>query len=195
MLRGLIYYILSIYRWILRCGYCRGFGIQSPSAYSFVRYVVNEHYPYYAYQQFDDLKCVSRKTNKLGRLFFRLSNYWQPHDVVIDNPIYATYVSAGCHSCSISNFEDFDFVDTSSNIMMLLDIDKMNESAIREKVLAFSSERLLLVLQGIHCNKQNWRLWHLFKSDERTGITYDLYHCGIVFFDKSKYKQDFKINF
>ena len=35
--------------WLCRIRRCRGFGIQSPWAYRIVRYVINEHYPYYAY--------------------------------------------------------------------------------------------------------------------------------------------------
>lgn len=31
-----------------------GFGIQSPTDYAFVRYVINEHWQYYAYQQLDE---------------------------------------------------------------------------------------------------------------------------------------------
>ena len=36
--------------WLRRIGNCRGFGIQSPADYAFVRYVVNEHWPYYQYR-------------------------------------------------------------------------------------------------------------------------------------------------
>ena len=36
--------------WLRRAKYSRGFGVQSPSAYQFIRYVLTEHYPYYAYQ-------------------------------------------------------------------------------------------------------------------------------------------------
>ena len=35
--------------WLRRMSYSRGFGVQSPSAYRFIRYVISEHYPYYAY--------------------------------------------------------------------------------------------------------------------------------------------------
>ena len=35
--------------WAVRIGHCRGFGVQSPWAYRMVRYVINEHWPYYAY--------------------------------------------------------------------------------------------------------------------------------------------------
>ena len=34
-----------------RIGHCRGFGIQSPTDFMFVREVVNEHWPYYAYTE------------------------------------------------------------------------------------------------------------------------------------------------
>ena len=45
------YYLSTWWRWLRRCGCNRGFGVQSPSAYAFIRYVINEHYPYYAYQE------------------------------------------------------------------------------------------------------------------------------------------------
>ena len=48
------YYLSTWWRWFRRCGYSRGFGVQSPSAYSFIRYVINEHYPYYAYQELQE---------------------------------------------------------------------------------------------------------------------------------------------
>ena len=51
--------------WLSRIHHCRGFGIQSPTDYAFVRYVVNEHWPYYAY---DQLTADSWLNKKLGRL-------------------------------------------------------------------------------------------------------------------------------
>ena len=35
--------------WLKRIGHCRGFGVQSPTDYWLVRYVINEHWPYYQY--------------------------------------------------------------------------------------------------------------------------------------------------
>ena len=40
--------------WLGRIHRCGGFGIQSPTDYSFVRYVINEHWPYYAYDSLTD---------------------------------------------------------------------------------------------------------------------------------------------
>ena len=67
--------------WFSRIHQCRGFGIQSPTDYSFVRYVINEHWPYYAYDQLDWDDWL---TSKLGRLYFRLANWKQPSMMIQD---------------------------------------------------------------------------------------------------------------
>ena len=62
LIRGMI--------WLSRIGCCRGFGIQSPWAYSLVRYVINEHYPYYAYEclakDFPEADAVRRKMGEFS---------------------------------------------------------------------------------------------------------------------------------
>ena len=77
--------------WLSRIHQCRGFGIQSPSDYAFVRYVVNEHWPYYAY---DVLPPDDWQRRKLGRLYFRLANWRQPSAMQPDD--YQPYWQAGC---------------------------------------------------------------------------------------------------
>ena len=78
--------------WLRRIGHCRGFGIQSPSDYWLVRYVINEHWPYYQYETLghDD----DWLTRKLGRLCFRIANWRQP--AVIESSAYRDYLQAGC---------------------------------------------------------------------------------------------------
>ncbi len=46
----MVYFIKRFIVWLRRVRYSRGFGVQSPWAYRFIRYVVNEHYPYYKYE-------------------------------------------------------------------------------------------------------------------------------------------------
>jgi hypothetical protein len=53
-------------------------------------------------------------------------------------------------------------------------------------------EDTMVVIDGIHRNKDNWQK---VVSDERTVVTFDLYYCGIVFFDKKRHKQNYIINF
>lgn len=60
--------------YLLRIGKSRGFGIQSPWAYSFVRDVIFERHPYYAYAEIED-RCISKKEAKRQKLYHRLRNY------------------------------------------------------------------------------------------------------------------------
>ena len=60
--------------WIYRWRHCRGFGVQSPSDYSFIRYVINEHYPYYAYDELYDQLNVDKLKKKKADLLFRIAN-------------------------------------------------------------------------------------------------------------------------
>ena len=54
--------------------------------------------------------------------------------------------------------------------------------------------RTLLVIEGIGHDTAAKALWQKLLNDNRTGITFDLYYCGIVFFDK-RYKQNYIVNF
>ena len=196
MLDTLLYYIKTSYRWFLRCGYTRGFGIQSPSAYSFVRNVINQHDPYYAYEDLEEeMKGQPLQFRKLGRLFFRLANFWQAHDVVMSSYDYVPYINAGCHKSLVKMIDDYDFENALQPVLVILKVDWLEEESIRQEVLENSSDQMLLVLMDIYANRKNNQLWKQIHRDEHCGVTYDLYTCGIIFFDKSKYKQDFKINF
>ena len=163
--------------WLSRVHKCRGFGIQSPTDYSFVRYVINEHWPYYAYEQLNDGDWLYRK---LGRLYFRLANWRQPSVMLLDE--YQPYLQAGCHSTAFST---------------LIDKVELGRVAIAdrkgwEEMVSKCDERSIVVVEHIW---QNWARWHEIEADSRTSVTFDLYYCGIVFFDKTRFKQNYKINF
>ena len=147
--------------WLKRIRHCRGFGIQSPSDYWLVRYVINEHWPYYQYEMLGQDDGWLRR--KMGRLYFRLSNWLQPDVIVSDD--YQDYLSAGCHKAS--------FGETGS---------------LYNKVTSDS----VLVVEGI---QHQQRFWQDLIADHRTGITFDLYYCGIVLFDKKRHKKNYIINF
>ena len=196
MWNNIRYYFYTSFRWLLRCGYCRGFGIQSPSAYAFVRYVINVHNPYYAYEKLE--KEMSEKSlgfRKLGRLMFRLANYWQPQYVVMGDYDFASYVYAGCNSTLVRMIDDYYFEYIERPVLVILEIDWLEDENIKNDIFNAGSDKLLLLVIGIYANKQSQQLWANLMADERSGVSYDLYYCGIIFFDKSKYKQHFKINF
>lgn len=73
-MKGLIEYLS-------RVGKSRGFGIQSPWAYSFVREVIFETCPYYAYKEIDK-RVKSKKDREWARLHFRIANFVNPKQCV-----------------------------------------------------------------------------------------------------------------
>lgn len=60
--------------YLSRIGKSRGFGIQSPWAYSFVREVIMEKWPYYAYDDIDRT-CSDKKERKYRKLYLRVENF------------------------------------------------------------------------------------------------------------------------
>ena len=163
--------------WLRRIGHCRGFGIQSPSDYWLVRYVINEHWPYYQYEsigQDDDWL-----TRKQGRLCFRIANWRQP--AVIESSAYREYLQAGCRKA----------VWGESSELMVLSLEgdwRSRLSYIYNKVSADS----VLVVTGLSKARDVWRE---IVNDERAVLTFDLYYCGIVLFDKKRDKKNYIVNF
>ena len=169
-----------VFVWLSRIGHCRGFGIQSPTDYGFVRYVINEHEPYYQYKSLG--RGDDWLTRKLGLLYFRIANWLQPKVIVSDG--YQAYLQAGCQTARLQ--ADADHADL---IRLKLEGDSRRRLAdIYNKV----SERSVLILENIRREKA---LWQEVVSDERIGVTFDLYYCGIVMFDTKRHKHNYIINF
>ena len=196
------YYLSTWWRWFRRCGYSRGFGVQSPSAYSFIRYVINEHYPYYAYDALKErMNKLSKHEQKLGRLFFRLANFWQPVCCYCDDSSLMEYAQAGARNMkqfSVSDFmsqylrcSDASCIPDDSRLLVWIDSDVYGNEM--EEILKNCHSQTLLVVNNIR--RKNHRLWKEIQENELVGITFHLYYCGIVFFDKSVYKQHYEVNF
>jgi hypothetical protein len=163
--------------WLCRIGHCRGFGIQSPSDYWLVRYVINEHWPYYQYEILghDD----DWLTRKLGRLCFRIANWRQP--AVIESNAYHDYLQAGCRKAV--------WGESSELVVLSLEGDwRSRLSYIYNKVSADS----VLIVIGLSKARNVWRE---IVNDERAVLTFDLYYCGIVLFDKKRNKKNYIVNF
>ena len=193
-MRFLFYFIHRLYVWLLRSSHSRGFGVQSPSAYSFIRYVINEHYPYYAY---NDLKHefpnVSHAERRLCRLYFRIANYAQASSWFsygVDSRVRRYYIQGGCNSTSVVySLQQLERISIADVLMT------DGYATVIESVLSKVSSSSILIIEGIHDNRENKRYWNQLIEDKRCGVSYDLYYCGIIFFDLSKYKQHYLVNF
>ena len=53
----------------------------------------------------------------------------------------------------------------------------------------------MMVVEDIHKKQETKEFWKSVVNDERTGVTFDLYYCGIIFFDKKRYKENYIVNF
>jgi len=171
--------------WLSRIHHCRGFGIQSPTDYAFVRYVVNEHWPYYAY---DDMGQDDWLTQKLGRLYFRLANWRQPRRMVADR--WQPYWQAGCRRTQFVT--DAGILTTGEEQRVELARIEISDRDAWETLVARCDERSVVVVEGLWRDK---RRWQTIMRDERVGTTFDLYYCGIVWFDRQRPPHHYVINF
>ncbi len=170
--------------WIKRLFYTRGFGIHSPKDYAFVRYVINEHYPYYAYER---LKSGDWLTRKLGRLYLRMANWRKPQVMKEDG--FTDYWKAGRRAIR--------FVDAAAWWQHLSDghpVEMARQDIMDDWQGLFDhcDAQSVVIIEGI---SRDWKRWHAIEHDSRVGTTFDLYYCGIVFFDTDRYAHHYKINF
>ena len=169
--------VRRLWIWLTRVHRSLGFGIQSPTDYGFVRSVVNEHWPYYAYNEIDESNWQRRK---LGRLYFRLAN-WRKPKCMCDNP-YSKWFIAGSHNINL--VEEINRVELER--VVICDHDRI------KTLLEKCDQESILVVEDIYID---WDRWRRIVNDERVGTTFDLYYCGIVFFDTQRFKHNYVINF
>lgn len=180
-----------IFVWLKRCTHSRGFGVQSPNDYRFVRYVINEHYPYYAYSELKKANPdYGRLSHKLGRLYFRIANHCQPKVVVNllpDSQFYDKYIQRGCSKTQIHH---------DINISGKADIILISDNSIPlADIFGLMQPHSILIVEGIKKNKQAKQLWNIITETECVKISFDLYYAGIALLDDKRYKQHYKINF
>lgn len=194
--KALKYRVKWIWNWIHRMGYSRGFGVQSPSAYSFIRYVLTEHYPYYAYDELKmRFKSFDHATKKKGRLYFRLANYAQAShwfDYHSAEQPYAAYVHEGCRK-TVFQAIDGKTIPNAFRIARL----SMTEDypAVYEALCKVATDDSILILEGINDNKDTKAFWKRVQESQKATRTYDLFLCGIIVFDTSKHKHHYIVNF
>lgn len=194
--KALKYRVKWIWNWIHRMGYSRGFGVQSPSAYSFIRYVLTEHYPYYAYDELKmRFKSFDHATKKKGRLYFRLANYAQAShwfDYHSAEQPYAAYVHEGCRKTVFQAIDGKPIPHTFRIARLSMTEDYQ---AVYEALCKVATDDSILILEGINANKDTKAFWKRVQESQKATRTYDLFLCGIIVFDTSKHKHHYIVNF
>lgn len=193
------YKVQRYLHWLRRIKYCRGFGVQSPSAYRFIRYVINEHYPYYAYDELrKELSCLDSLTRKRMELYFRIANYRQASlwlDYSRRDDTIAIYVGRGCNATRVRNIADLQQHVSGDKIEVLRICPIAGCEALLEAALQKTDDHTLFIIEDIGYNDTARRLWQTLLEIDVTSVSYDLYYLGIAFFDRKRYKNNYIVNF
>lgn len=193
------YKVQRYLHWLRRIKYCRGFGVQSPSAYRFIRYVINEHYPYYAYDELrKELPRLDSLTRKRMELYFRIANYRQASlwlDYSRRDDTIAIYVGRGCHATQVRRITDLRQITADDRIEVLRICPSAGCEALLEAALQKADDRTLFVIEDIGYNDTAKRMWQKLLESDITSVSYDLYYLGIAFFDRKRYKANYVVNF
>ena len=191
----------SLLVWLRRSRHSRGFGVQSPWAYRFIRYVVNEHYPYYAYDDLSRLyEGYPKQIQKLCRLYFRIANFWQAEQALDYSAasetdiirLYGTFMKRGCNKLEVVPVRHA--ADFSSVRLMRLSVEG-DYRQIFEKAVSLANASTMIIVEQIKRDKESRTFWKSIVDDPRCITTFDLYYCGIIFFDKKRYKENYVVNF
>lgn len=193
------YKVQRYLHWLRRIKYCRGFGVQSPSAYRFIRYVINEHYPYYAYDELrKELPRLDSLTRKRMELYFRIANFRQASlwlDYSRRDDTIATYVWRGCNATRVRNIADSQQPVSGDKIEVLRICPIAGCESLLAAALKQADDRTLFVIEDIGYNDTAKRMWQKLLESDITSVSYDLYYLGIAFFDRKRYKANYVVNF
>lgn len=197
--------------WISRFRHRCGYGVHSPFAFDLITGTIYEKTPYYSYkfllaeekkQKYRNGKDWQRGLRKVNRLLFRLVNKTQP-DTIIDVGMPSAsslYLQAGRPSADYTSARDLSELFLESGVPAdFLYIHHYKHPQLVEETFRVCASRVrpesVFVIEGIHYTPAMKALWKRLQEDERVGITFDLYDVGILFFDKTKIKQHYIVNF
>ncbi|MDR0893867.1 MAG: hypothetical protein LBN06_00990 [Prevotellaceae bacterium] len=189
----------------------RGYGVHSPSAFDLLTQVVYERTPYYKYKELRREERQQRRTHgadrlyeplRVKRLLFRLVNYVQPHAIFDVGRLAssALYLKAAATNAEYTAARDTHELFLEPDVPVdFLYLHDYRHPAHVESVFNLCADRVskrsLFVIEGVGYTRAMRRMWKRMQRDERTAVTFDLYDVGLIFFDHSKTKQHYIINF
>ena len=139
---------------------------------------------------------------KLKRLLFRLVNYARPETIVdagrlSASSLYLKAARVGADYVGAADLSEL-FLEADVPVDFLYLHDYRHPDFVQqvfEVCVARTTGRSLFVIEGVRYTPEMTALWKRLRKHERVGVTFDLYDLGILFFDKSKAKQDYIVNY
>lgn len=197
--------------WLSRIRYRRGYGVHSPFAFDLITDVIYQRMPYYNYDKLrqTEKKIASGKGKqwmyeplRIKRLLFRLANEVKADNIVdvgklAASSIYLKAARVNADYIAATSLDEL-FLETGQSIDFLYLHNYQQPNDVEEvfKVCApRATSCSLFVIEGIGYSDAMRQLWKQLQNDSRVGITFDLYDLGLLFFDTSRIKQHYIVNF
>ena len=195
-----------------RLGHHHGYGVHSPWAFEYINRVILERAPYYAYAELHrqladnpDLSaiCPVHEPAKVCRLLLRIVNRAQPVSIVDVGPksVGEHYLRAGKRGVAYTYYNmggtsQAPAPGQASTLLYVHDVD--HPQAVEDALLAFLpfvDPATTFLVYGIGHNAAMATLWRRFIERPEVGVSFDLYDIGIAFFDPTKMKRNYIVNF
>lgn len=206
-----MFFLHRLWIWCRRFRHRCGYGVHSPSDFFLITSVIYERRPYYAYQKLKERgfsNYLPHYRRKVNRLLFRLVNYYRPKSLIevgIGNGASISYMRAACFTMDSVTVKGRDWERTSQqlkeklSVLQTLDCLHIGHTPfykeVFEQVLPYAGPHSWFIIGGIHHSKEKREWWKKIAASEHVGITFDLYDIGLVFFNKTRYKQHYIVNF
>ncbi len=199
--------ILDFRIWISRFIRRKGFGVQSPFAYNLICNVINEKGMYYSYdllqqERMKKPKSELRNNIKSDKLLFRLANYVQPSIMIFPEKGFSMskrYATSGCKAAQTVSYSDCRELSHLTRWGIQTELlyvrgDSCDESTLLH-IITQINEHSLLIVENIHKNSKSKNFWNKLINSSSAVLTFDLYNCGLVFFDRKYVKQHYVASF
>ena len=193
--------------WLTRWRNTRGYGVQSPTDYRFLKYVIRERGEYYAYASLCTQYALRGHELKKGKLFFRIANALQPDvlcDLTKDAAQYAPFFSAGCVGMKIrgekQNEEGGDVLETAKDgekgKCALLRLSCRDHSCEEIKALLKKLPGTkMMILEDVAGGGAARECYRALLAMEEISITFNLQSFALCFLTPGRYKQTYFVYF
>lgn len=207
--------------WINRQRHNKGYGIQSPSEFFFVTQVLKERLPYYAYTVLETIAAEENRSGRYLKELFRIANHHNPANcIAVHSATAACAMSTArpsvdkfCitdsttgektgklltgNNCRILHGDATGLLDTVlkelKEVGMLYIGNCCVYAELLETALRYTKEKSIIVVEGIHRNKDVEKWWNSVIERSEIVVTYDLYSYGLLYFNKERRKQHYTL--
>lgn len=196
MTHNIAYILERIALFFYRFGYGRGFGVQSPWAFSLVtkaicKPITTELKKHLAQQ----LLPTNLREQKVGALCYRIAHHlkaFQWQGVGAENPYLSACLTFG------EEMETPVFYASPADLLAQkkqetpcaywLDCDALSTSFLDEMLQNVHSDTFF-ILPNVYHDKHQKALWKHLETHPNTSVSFDLYYCALVFCNKKLQKQ------